>query len=76
MVSQGESTDSVPFEGRRSRVRGVVSHVHSVPSEVATLHLLASVPTDEAVLAVFVERDEALPAVFLEGLPHRRSALA
>ena len=49
----------------------MVSHVDDVPFEVAALHLLA-VPGDEAVFVAFVERDEALPAVFLKGLSHRR----
>ena len=50
-----------------------MSHGDGVPFEVAALHLLA-VPTDGAAVAAFVERDEALPAVFLEGFSHRRPA--
>ena len=41
-------------------------HGDDVPLEVAALRILV------AVLAAFVERDEALPAVLLEGLSHRR----
>ena len=52
----------------------MVSYGDNVPFEVAALHLFSAVPIDETVLAAFVERDEALPAVFLKGLSHRRPA--
>ena len=52
----------------------MVSYGDNVPFEVAALHLFAAVPIDETVLTAFVERDEALPAVFLKGLSHRRPA--